>query len=71
MHSLSRALAYLRPYWLIALGAVLSLLIVSAANLVFPQIVRGIIDGGIEAGHMPAILWGALALVGVVAVARE
>ena len=68
MHSLPRALKYLRPYWLIALGAVISLLFVTAANLVFPQIVRRVIDDGIQAGHMQTIIWGALALVGVAAV---
>ena len=68
MHSLPRALKYLRPYWLIALGAIISLLFVTAANLVFPQIVRRVIDDGIQAGHMQTIIWGALALVGVAAV---
>ena len=68
MRSLYRAIAYLRPYWLTAAGATVSLLIVSAANLFFPQVVRSVIDSGIEAGHMPTILYGALALVGVAAV---
>jgi ATP-binding cassette subfamily B multidrug efflux pump len=68
VRSLYRAIAYLRPYWLTAAGATVSLLIVSAANLFFPQVVRSVIDSGIEAGHMPTILYGALALVGVAAV---
>ena len=32
MKSLQRTLAYLKPYWLITLGAFLSLLLVTAAN---------------------------------------
>jgi ATP-binding cassette subfamily B multidrug efflux pump len=67
MHSLSRAVRYLRLYWLTATGAVISLLLVSAANLVFPQIVRHIIDGGIEGGDMQIIVGGAPVSVGLCA----
>ena len=40
MHALRRAMRYLGPYWLTALGAVVSLLLVTAANLVIPQLIR-------------------------------
>jgi ATP-binding cassette subfamily B protein len=42
-----------------------SLLLVTAANLIIPQIIRWVIDGGITAGQMRVIIWGALGLVGV------
>jgi len=68
MSILWRALTFLRPYWTMAAGAVLSLLMVTAANLMLPQIIRHIIDDGIQGGQLPIVLWGALALVGVAVV---
>lgn len=68
MHSLRRATRYLGAYWLTAVGAVISLLLVTAANLSIPQLIRWVIDSGITPGNMPAILWGAAGLVGVAAV---
>ena len=68
MHSLRRAISYLRPYWLIAIGAVMSLLLVTGASLVIPLIIRWVIDYGITPGDMQVIILGALGLVGVAAV---
>ena len=68
MHSLSRAVVYLRPYWPIAVGAVVSLLLVTAASLAIPLIIRWVIDSGITPGYMPVIVGGALALIVVAAV---
>ncbi|MBK9712929.1 MAG: ABC transporter ATP-binding protein [Kouleothrix sp.] len=68
MKSLQRSLRYLRPYWLITLGAFLSLLLVTAASLLSPQILRMVIDQGISAGDSQVLLWSALALIGVAAV---
>jgi ATP-binding cassette subfamily B multidrug efflux pump len=65
MRSLRRAISYLGPYWLIAVGAVASLALVTAANLVTPLLIRYVIDDGITPGSASAILWGALGLVGV------
>jgi ATP-binding cassette subfamily B protein len=65
---LRRAISYLRPYWLTALGAIGSLLLVTAANLLIPQVIRWVIDSGITPGNMQVILWGALGLVGVAVV---
>jgi ATP-binding cassette subfamily B multidrug efflux pump len=65
MRSLRRAIGYLGPYWLIAVGAVASLALVTAANLVTPLLIRYVIDDGITPGSASAILWGALGLVGV------
>jgi ATP-binding cassette subfamily B protein len=68
MKSLRRALIYLRPYWLIAIGALLSLLLVTAANLLSPQILRAVIDQGISAGDSQALIWATAALLGVAVV---
>lgn len=68
MRSLRRAIRYLGPYWLIAVGAVASLILVTAANLIIPQLIRWVIDSGISPGNMQIILWGAFGLVAVAAV---
>jgi ATP-binding cassette, subfamily B, multidrug efflux pump len=65
--SLTRALAFIRPYWLTLLGAFLSLIIVTGANLVSPQIIRFAIDSGITVGDMVAVLWATAGLLGVAA----
>jgi ATP-binding cassette, subfamily B, multidrug efflux pump len=68
MSPLRRAMGYLRPYWAITLGAFVSLALVTAANLLAPQVLRIIIDQGITAGNTAALTWAALALVGVAVV---
>ncbi len=65
MKILTRASVYLRPYWLLTLGAFLSLVLVSAANLLSPQVLRVVIDDGISAKDSGALLWATLAFVGV------
>ena len=65
--ALRRALAYLRSYKREALGAFFALLLVSAANLVTPQLIAYAIDTGVTPPGSPrAIL---LAVVGLIAVA--
>lgn len=64
--ALRRSLGYLRPYWLATLGALLALCLVSAANLLIPQLIHFAIDKGITAGQGRA-LW--LATFGLVSVA--
>ncbi|UCC86815.1 MAG: ABC transporter ATP-binding protein [Anaerolineales bacterium] len=68
MQSLRRAISYLRPYWLTAAGAIVSLVLVTAGNLAIPQLIRWVIDNGITPSQMQPIVWGALGLVGVAAV---
>jgi ATP-binding cassette subfamily B multidrug efflux pump len=63
MKPLSRALGHLRKYWLVTLGAYVSLLIVTAGNLVTPRLIQVIIDRGITGKNMSVILWMALGLV--------
>ena len=65
MLHLRRAISYLGPYWPTAVGATISLVLVTAANLAIPQIIRWVIDSGITASSMPTIIWGALGLIGV------
>jgi ATP-binding cassette subfamily B protein len=68
MKSLRRSLIYLRPYWLVTLGAFVSLLLVTAANLLSPQILRLVIDSGIRAGDQGTLIWATGALIGVAVV---
>lgn len=65
MVSLGRAIGYLKPYWLLAAGIFISLILSASLNLLIPAITQRIIDNGIEAGVPTYILWGALAMVGV------
>jgi len=60
MGDLGRALGYLRKYWTTTLGAFLCLLIVTATNLVSPQILRVVIDQGISAKNLSVIVYTSL-----------
>ncbi len=64
--ALRRALWYLRTYWRDAFGALFALIMVSAANLVAPQMIRLAIDSGIAHHRQRAVI---LAVVGLIAVA--
>jgi ATP-binding cassette subfamily B multidrug efflux pump len=61
-----RALGYLRRYKLQTAGAMVSLLLVSAANLAAPQMVRLAIDEGLAPGQVDTVL---MAVGGLVAIA--
>lgn len=65
MRSFRRSLNYVRPYWLLALGALVSLLLVTAANLYSPQLVKQLIDNGISVKSWNGILFATLGLLGV------
>jgi ATP-binding cassette subfamily B protein len=58
-------LGHLKKYWLVTLGAYLSLLVVTAGNLVTPRLLQVVIDQGISGKNMSVILWMALGLVGL------
>ena len=66
MGALRRALGFLRGYWGDSAGALLALVLVSATNLVAPQLIRLAIDEGVANRRPGAIV---LAVVGMVAVA--
>src|SRR5438067_10341475 len=66
VRALRRALAYLRSYRRAAAGAFVALLVVTAANLVAPQLIRLAIDRGLTGRRWSVIL---VAVGGLVAVA--
>ena len=68
MQPLRRALGYLRPYWLITLGAYISLILVTASNLVTPRLIQAIIDNGITARNMQVVITMTLAILGFAAI---
>jgi len=65
---LTRALAYLRPYWRYTVFGYLLLLINNGITLVMPQIIRRMVDQGIRGGQITVIRWGALGLFGLVSI---
>jgi ATP-binding cassette subfamily B multidrug efflux pump len=65
MRSLARALGYLRPYSLLALGIFLSLLLSSLLNLVIPALTQRIIDDGITVQAVTVIVLGTAAMIAV------
>ncbi len=56
MPVIRRGLVYLKPYLWLAMGALISILIVTAANLYLPQLIQQLIDDGIEAKSWPGII---------------
>jgi ATP-binding cassette subfamily B protein len=62
-----RALGYLRRYRSETIGATLALLLVSAANLAAPQMVRMAIDDGLGLRRWTAVFEAVLGLVGIAA----
>ncbi|MFN2157201.1 MAG: ABC transporter transmembrane domain-containing protein, partial [Anaerolineae bacterium] len=63
---LTRALAYLRPYWQYTVFGYLLLLVNNGITLVMPQVIRRMVDQGIHGGQIEVIQWGALGLLGLV-----
>jgi ATP-binding cassette subfamily B protein len=68
MKNINKALLYLRRYRWVAIGAVISLLLVNAANLLSPQLLRSLIDEGISQGNLRHVwlIAGLLVLAAVV-----
>ncbi|AFZ32086.1 Xenobiotic-transporting ATPase [Gloeocapsa sp. PCC 7428] len=67
MQSLNRVLGSLKHYWLIATGALISLLLLTAANAITPQLFRWGIDQGIASFDYQVIfeVAGAMVLVAI------
>jgi len=65
MKGIRRTFHYLRKYWSSALGAIASLLLVNAANLAAPQLLRLLIDNGIGKQDLNTIWLIAAGLVGL------
>ncbi len=70
MGDLWRAFGYLGKYWHITLGAFVCLLIVTATNLINPQLLRIVVDQGISAGNLGTIVKTSLIILGL-AVVRD
>lgn len=60
-----RCLRLLRPYWPLAAGAYLTLLGITAFNLVIPQFIRWIVDRGIGQQDTRLLGWSVAALLGL------
>jgi ATP-binding cassette subfamily B protein len=69
VNALRRIFSYLAPYRFYAIGATLSLFLVTVTNLVTPQLIRWVIDTGITGKQLNVIIWGT-ALLAVVSIAR-
>lgn len=69
LQSLNRVLANIRKYWLLVIGALASLLLLTAANAIAPQLFRWGIDQGIAQQNLQVVLSSAVTLV-IVAIGR-
>jgi ATP-binding cassette, subfamily B, multidrug efflux pump len=69
MKGIRRVFRYLSHYWLTAFAALISLLLVNAANLYTPQLLRQLIDDGIYQLNMN-VIWMVAGLLVLVAVVR-
>ena len=68
MGSLSPVMRYLAPYRALVVGTVAGLVLAVGSELAIPRIIQRVIDGGIQPGVASAILWGSLAIAGVMVV---
>ena len=63
IQTLIRVFGYLRPYWKQTSGAYASLLGILALNTLIPQLIRWIIDTGIEGKQSNILSWSVLGLL--------
>ena len=68
MTGIKRTLTYLKKYLLPTIGALLSLLLVNAANLYSPKLLQRLVDEGIAALNMDVVWSVVIALFGIAAV---
>ena len=69
MKGIRRAFGFIKPFTLLAIGAFISLILVNAANLITPQLLKILIDKGISQKLMGTIVQIAVLLV-VIALGR-
>ncbi|HMN62014.1 MAG TPA: ABC transporter ATP-binding protein [Anaerolinea sp.] len=62
---LLRCYSYLRPYWKLSLGAYLAMLGITLLSVATPQLIRWIIDQGINAGNRGLLAASVLGLLGL------
>jgi len=60
-----RMFRILQPYWLMFLGAFLSLILSSAANLYSPMLLKQVLDEGISGRNLDVVYWGAGIMIGL------
>jgi ATP-binding cassette subfamily B multidrug efflux pump len=65
MNSIIRLLSYMRSYWFPQVVAYLCMLGINAIRVYSPQLIRRIVDDGIEAGNSAILTQSVLLLVGV------
>jgi len=68
MHTIARALSYVRKYWFGEIVAYVCMLAIDAARLISPKIIQRIVDVGIGQGQMDVLLTSVLLLIGLTAV---
>ncbi len=68
MKTFFRSLHYIQRYWLLAVGALLSLVLVTGSNLYAPQLIRQLIDQGIQQRSWNVIVYSAGGLLVVAAI---
>ena len=64
-NSLIRAFLYLKPYWKLIAVAYLAMLAMQGLNILLPQIIRWIIDEGIDQGNLSLLGWSVAGLLGL------
>ncbi|MDY7041467.1 MAG: ABC transporter ATP-binding protein [Chloroflexota bacterium] len=65
MKSLLRSLRFLRPYWLLAIGTFVAMIVATVSGLLIPRLTQVIIDQGIAQRDVNLVFWVALAMVGL------
>jgi ATP-binding cassette subfamily B multidrug efflux pump len=65
MRILIRCLGYLRPYWRLSGGAYLATLCTTGLALIIPQLIRSVVDRGIDGANLRALHLSVLAILGV------
>jgi len=66
---LLRCFSYLKPHWRWAVGGYFLLLLANGLQVVKPQLIRGMVDRGIEGQDLSYLGWASLGLLGLTALA--
>lgn len=65
---LMRCFGYLRPHWRLTVGAYLTMVLIDLISMVNPQLIRWMIDNGIQAGNSTLLTLAVGLLLGLVVV---
>lgn len=58
-----RCFAYLRPYWRLVAGGYILLMIINGLTMLNPQLIRLIVDRGMDGGDLSFLSWAVFALL--------